>query len=114
MRTAQIGPDLRLACPARRCYNGSRKGLKVKATFMVNYGRDIAQFKGNEFIWSNYYFNRNTWILNMVSCSSEKCEVKVAREDVAEHVANTCVWKISNCHHCKEHVSQCQMEVKPN
>lgn len=43
-----------------------------------------------------------------------QCEVKVARKDLAEHVANTCVWKISKCHHCKEHVSQCQMEVKPN
>ena len=50
----------------------------------------------------------------MVSCTNEKCEVKVARKDLAEHVANTCVWKISKCHHCKEHVSQCQMEVKAN
>ena len=50
----------------------------------------------------------------MVSCTNEKCEDKVARNDLAEHVTNTCVWKILKCRHCEENHPQCQMEVKAN
>ena len=50
----------------------------------------------------------------MVSCTNEKCEVKVVRRDLAEHVTNTCDWKILKCCHCQENHPQCQMEVTTN
>ncbi|KAM7427019.1 hypothetical protein ABFA07_021780 [Porites harrisoni] len=46
-----------------------------------------------------------------VSCTNEKCGEHLARKDLTEHVANTCVWRILRCLYCQEHHPQCQMEA---
>ncbi|CAH3129395.1 unnamed protein product [Porites lobata] len=47
----------------------------------------------------------------IVSCTNEKCGEHLARKDLTEHVANTCVWRILRCLYCQEHHPQCQMEA---
>lgn len=37
-----------------------------------------------------------------VSCTNEKCQLKVRRKDLEMHLAFACQWRIINCEHCGE------------